>query len=253
MIAPHIVERAPINSRKAWLLGAWNGFLILTSPVLLPPLLALSCLAGWRASPARGILLRACTAFLAVLAPWTIRNAIDFHRLIPVRGDFGLELAVSNNNEATPDLNENTRTRYAHQHHPFDGLKPALDLIAAGGESAYSDRMLREAFIWISAHPRRFAALAFGREADFWIPVSRYRWHAAGMTLVTVLAFAGWIVTWRRVRPAAWILIAVPLSYSLTFIAIEACIRYTYPVCWSFLLAAAALTAALPVRSSVRS
>ena len=56
-------------------------------------------------------------------------------------------------------------------------------------------------------------------------------------------AFAGWVAAWSNARPAAWILMAVPLSYSLTFLLIEACIRYTYPIAWSLLLAAGALTA----------
>jgi hypothetical protein len=241
-IAPHIVKAEPVSAGKAWFLGGWAAFLILTSPTLLPPLLALACLAVWRAAPPAGILLRASAAFLVVLAPWTIRNAVEFHRLIPVRSDFGIELAVSNNSEASPDADANTRTRYVRAHHPFDGLRPAL-AVKAEGEAAYSAQMLREGLAWISGHPLDFARLSGERMAEFWFPASHYLWHATGVTLVAVLALAGWVVAWSNARPAAWILMAVPLSYSLTFLLIEACIRYTYPIAWSLLLAAGALTA----------
>ena len=105
------------------------------------------------------------------------------------------------------------------------------------------EAMLREGLAWISGHPLDFARLSGERMAEFWFPASHYLWHATGVTLVAVLAFAGWVVAWSNARPAAWILMAVPLSYSLTFLLIEACIRYTYPIAWSLLLAAGALTA----------
>src|SRR5208283_3544060 len=87
---------------RDWLLfGFFGGIAALTEPVVLSviPLLGLWTVyrryrqnQHWMAP-----MLAAAVAALAVLSPWFIRNYELFHRFIPVRSGYGLELYIGNN------------------------------------------------------------------------------------------------------------------------------------------------------------
>jgi hypothetical protein len=238
-VAPYLAGDAK-PAANSWALGGLAAVAVLTAPTLLLPIAAVVLLA-WSRQPKRplGMPVRvACAAFL-VLAPWTVRNYIRFHSVFFIRSNFGLELADSNNGDATPDAEANYRTAYFQAHHPFAN-KQAAELAGRVGEVAYSRRLLAEAVAWIRAHPARFARLSAARTVSFWIPASRYPIHRVALAGFTLLAFCGWWTLWLSNRTAFALLAVMPVSYSLTYVLVQESIRFTYPVWWALLLAACA-------------
>ncbi|MGA2219474.1 MAG: glycosyltransferase family 39 protein, partial [Terracidiphilus sp.] len=130
-------------------LGLWAGFGLLaglaglTEPSILltiPFLLGLAC---WRLARAgRGWLkpgVVASVVLAATISPWLIRDAVVFHRFIPMRDSMGLELWMGNNGYSTRWTSD--------QLHP---LHDAEELAAYNrGELAYMDRKAEEAKTYI--------------------------------------------------------------------------------------------------------
>jgi hypothetical protein len=80
--------------------GVLFGVLCLMIPsfMYILPFLALYVMYQWRARP-REMLLRAIVMFLLTgltIAPWTTRNAVEFHAFVPVSANGGFNLAVGN-------------------------------------------------------------------------------------------------------------------------------------------------------------
>jgi hypothetical protein len=144
--------------------GLLWGFTLMTNPSLgslLPFLL------GWAAYRARnekqaGITGRATAAAgIAILCcvPWTVRNYVQFHRLVPLRSNFPLELYIGNNNNYAmrqfvwpPKINKEVELlRY---------LKM--------GETAFMDEEKRKALEFIREHPGIFVELTEERFVTFW-------------------------------------------------------------------------------------
>jgi hypothetical protein len=103
----------------------------------------------------------AAVALVVVLAPWTLRNLAVFGEFIPLRSDFGLELALANHPAAAagvPDDLTVFRDRLA-EIHPFASDAAYDAMRRAGGEVAYSRLLAGQAASWIAAHPRDFALL----------------------------------------------------------------------------------------------
>jgi hypothetical protein len=104
------IESAAKTGGNQWLLGGVIGLLVLTSPPT--ALIFIVWLAYDLYSSGANIFLKKALVPLVLLpllivAPWTIRNYLRFHRVIPVRDDFGLELSVSNNDCAQFSIYEN--------------------------------------------------------------------------------------------------------------------------------------------------
>ncbi len=150
-------------------LGLWAGFGLLagfaglTEPsalMVVPFLMALAC---WRLArdgkrwvvPGSWRLL----AMAAAISPWLIRNAIVFHRFIPMRDSMGLELWMGNNGYdlrwTTDDL------------HP---LHDAQELAAYNrmGELAYMNDKEQEAKAYIRAHPAWYVWMCVRRSIYIW-------------------------------------------------------------------------------------
>jgi hypothetical protein len=165
--------------------GLLWGFTLMTNPSLgslLPFLL------GWAAYRARrekqaGITSRATAAAgIAVLCcvPWTVRNYAQFHRLVPLRSNFPLELYIGNNNNYAmrqfvwpPKINKEVELlRY---------LKM--------GETAFMDEEKRKALEFIRAHPGIFVELTGERFVTFWtgLPAPVQAFLSTDSQLVRVL------------------------------------------------------------------
>lgn len=147
-----------------WILfGLLGGFAALTEPVTLSvvPLLALWTLyrryrqnLSWKAP-----MLAAALAALAILSPWFLRNYELFHRFIPVRSGFGLELYIGNNGYSQHWVN-----RTLHPNHS----DAELSEYERTGEMAYMDHKLRQAKDYIRSHPAWFAWMTFRRVIYMW-------------------------------------------------------------------------------------
>jgi len=219
------------------LYGLLWGFALLTNPALALLLPVLLLWAAWR-SPARGRqrlicpLLAATIAFLCCV-PWTIRNYIQFHRLIPLRSNFAFELYIGNNenyddaHRLRPGAVTQDREilRYLHM-----------------GETAFMDEERRKALAFITANPRIELRLITLRFAEFWMgtptPIATFRETPSPLLralllcnyLAPVGALLGVLVLFWRKSPYAILLSAFPLVFPLLYYLTHTSLRYRHPI-----------------------
>jgi hypothetical protein len=217
--------------------GLLWGFTLMTNPSLgsLLPLLL-----GWAAYRARQkarlqLAKPALALALAILCcvPWTIRNYVVFHRFVPLRSNFPLELYIGNNENydgqhprwPPPITKERETVRYIHM-----------------GETPFMDEEMRKAMKFILSHPRKELILFCDRLVAFWggapNPVDTFR--ATDSLLVRALilcaAFSGvgalvGVVTlvWRR-DPYAFPLAAFPVVFPFLYYVTHTSLRYRHPI-----------------------
>jgi hypothetical protein len=101
----------------------------------------------------------AALAALAILGPWLIRNYTLFHRFIPVRSGFGLELYIGNNGYSQRWVNSSL-----HPNHNDAELSEYERV----GEIAYMDHKLQQAKAYIHTHPAWFAWMTARRILYMW-------------------------------------------------------------------------------------
>jgi hypothetical protein len=142
-----------------------------------------------------------------------------FHRFIPVRGDFGLELRLGNAEDAM-GLGRLWM-------HPSNNVLE-FQAYKSMGEVAYVHLKQRQALDFIRSHPAKFGSLCFRRALFYWYGTPRdtgievlSETRNLGFLLSSILAFAGLAVMWRRHNPATFLfaslLFVVPLIYYITF------------------------------------
>lgn len=149
---------------RDWILfGLFGGFSALTEPVILSvvPLLGLWTLyrryrqrLSWKIP-----MLAAAFSAIAILSPWIVRNYELFHRFIPVRSGFGLELYIGNNGYSQRWVNSSL--------HPNHN-DAELSEYERFGEIAYMDHKLQQAKSYIRAHPDWFAWVTCRRVLYMW-------------------------------------------------------------------------------------
>jgi hypothetical protein len=177
-----------------------------------------------------------CGTIFVLLVPWTARNYAQFGKLFYMRDNLGLELAVSNRDDASPLIDQNMGK--ASYRHPNGSVAEALK-VKQLGEIAYNKERMQEAKIWIRTHPAGFLQLTLERVWYFWFPLMQRPWQRTTYAVVTVLGLLGtFMVVWRKQR-AALILLPILLAYPLIYYLIESSTRYRYPMDWTVLLLAA--------------
>ena len=149
---------------RDWILfGSLGGLAALTEPVTLSvvPLLGLWTLyrrfrtnAPWKIP-----MIAAALAALAVMSPWLMRNYQLFHRFIPVRSGFGLELYIGNNGYSQRWVNS-----ALHPNHSDAELSEYERV----GEIAYMNHKLQQAKAYIRAHPAWFVWMTGRRIIYMW-------------------------------------------------------------------------------------
>jgi 4-amino-4-deoxy-L-arabinose transferase-like glycosyltransferase len=151
----------------------------------------------------RGLLLSVAACVL-VLLPWTIRNYVTFHRLIPVRDNLGMELWIGNN-EAVTYLFE------------FRGGFPLLDPAEYNrlGEIAFMEAKRNAAMEFIRRNPFKFLHLSAQRFFYYWTAPARSAWFS-----LSIISWMGAALAWNRKGSAAWsyaiVLTFFPLIYYIT-------------------------------------
>lgn len=186
--------------------GLLAGFASLTEPSILVVVTFLLALAGWRLARAgkRWFLpgLVASLTLAAVISPWLIRDAVVFHRFIPMRDSMGLELWMGNNGYSVRWTSD--------QKHP---LHDARELAAYNdGELAYMDRKAQQAREYIHNHPRWYGWMCARRALYLWTGYWSFDKAYLAMepadlenipfaTCLTLLGLAGLLLAGRR-RPA---------------------------------------------------
>jgi len=149
---------------RDWILfGLFGGLAALTEPVTLAvvPLLGLWTLyRRFRTNvPWKAPMFAAALAALAVMSPWLVRNYELFHRFIPVRSGFGLELYIGNNGYSQRWVNS-----ALHPNHS----DAELSEYERAGEIAYMDHKLHQAEAYIRSHPAWFVWMTLRRIIYMW-------------------------------------------------------------------------------------
>jgi 4-amino-4-deoxy-L-arabinose transferase-like glycosyltransferase len=149
---------------RDWLwFGLFGGFSALTEPVILSvvPLLGLWTVyrryhsqQSWKVP-----MVVAALSALAVMSPWLVRNYELFHRFIPVRSGYGLELYIGNNGYSERWVNSSLHPNHS---------DAELSEYERVGEIAYMDHKLAQAKTYIRVHPTWFAWMTFRRIVYMW-------------------------------------------------------------------------------------
>jgi hypothetical protein len=212
------------------------AFALLTNPssgALLPFLL------GWavfRSPVHQTQKLKLAALTLAVIflccLPWTIRNYVDFHRLIPLRSNFAFEF-WSGNNEIFDSNSRavNVITRYEQAH-----------LYSAMGENAFFDDKWQRASSFVRSNPalylqlcgRRFIATWFGAESpwqdflrtDSLLARFLLTWNALALPLMLL----GLIRLFLLRSPYFLPLASLPLIFPIAFYLAHTSLRHRQPI-----------------------
>jgi 4-amino-4-deoxy-L-arabinose transferase-like glycosyltransferase len=149
---------------RDWLIfGLFGGITALTEPVVLSviPLLGLWTIYRLyrRGQPWTVPLLAAALAALAVITPWIARNYQTFHKFIPVRSGYGLELYIGNNGYSERWVNS-----ALHPNHS----DAELTEYEQDGEVAYMEHKREQAMEYIHAHHGWYAWMTARRIVYMW-------------------------------------------------------------------------------------
>jgi len=251
------LEQPPQRAgRLAWILGCLMGFLMLTIPGVAPMLAAGLAWEIWRRKIAffKESLLPLILLPALIVTPWTVRNYLVFHSLVPIRDNFGLELSVSNNDCAQFSIALNLASGCMNDH-PSLNLNEARKVLELG-EPKYFELRRQEALHWIGDHPARFLKLTAMRFVFFWMPSESGTIHVglgfAGpgrhleryvIYLMTLLSGAGLLILYQRDARSAAICMSCLTLYPLVYYIVEFEDRYRYPIMWvTFLLGALPIT-----------
>jgi hypothetical protein len=155
------------------------------------------------------------------LLPWAVRNYSTFHRMVPIRDNFGLELWLGNHEGVT---------------HVFDRDFPLLDPgeYNALGEIRFMEAKRDIALEFIGRNPGAFLRLSARHCFQFWSLPEKSTWLA-----LSLLAWAGMVLALRRkgldAVPYALGILIFPLVYYITHIFST----YRHPIEPTILLLAA--------------
>ena len=230
---------------RDWCLyGLLWGFVLMTNPSLgslLPFLLGWAAYRAWwkaaspRSASKNWLLLPAAALAIAILCcvPWTIRNYAVFHRFVPLRSNFPLELYIGNN--------EN----YDDQHPHYPGMvtkdRETWRYIKMG-ETPFMDEEMRKAKKFIFAHPRVEAILFYDRFIAFWggipNPIDKFiqtdSWLVRSLILCAMLSGVGalaglLLLIWKR-SDYAFPLAIYPIVFPFLYYITHTSLRYRHPI-----------------------
>jgi ABC-type multidrug transport system fused ATPase/permease subunit len=222
-------ERFPL--RGGMILGVFSGVLCLLNPAVMQVLVGCYLFGMLRFATRRrefSIFMATVAAFIVLfLSPWAYRNYKALGVAIWTRSDFGLELSVSNNDDASAQYEVNVLS--PNSPHPLT-QKKENDRVRQMGEVAYNRAKQKEAVSWIRNHPARFAQLATQRYVLFWFPLMKRWWQTIAEALITVFAIAGLLGLFRKRHPVSWMLLAILVFYPAVYVFVAVGPRYRLPI-----------------------
>jgi len=202
--------------------GLLAGFAALTEPSILVVIPFLMSLAAWRlARTGKRWLVPGLVASLTLalaISPWMIRNALVFHRFIPMRDSMGLEMYLSNNGYSLHWRSGD--------HHPNHDPKELTEYRA--GELAFMDHKAAQAAAYTHAHPGWYAWMIARRAVYLWtgywsfdpVYLAQEPLDLANIPVascLSLLGFLGLVISWRRQRYEAIRYIGVLFLYPLMY------------------------------------
>jgi 4-amino-4-deoxy-L-arabinose transferase-like glycosyltransferase len=213
-------------------LGLWAGFGLLasfaglTEPsilVVIPFLLVMAC--GRLALAGKRWLMPGAVASLtlaAAISPWLIRDALVFHRFIPLRDSMGLELWMGNNGNDLRWTSDDL--------HPLHDAKELADYNSMG-ELAYMDHKAQQAKDYIHDHKWWYVRTSIRRAFYIWTGYWSFNRNYLETepadpanipfaTALTLLGLLGLLTAWTE-RPFeairyAGVLFLFPIMYYFT-------------------------------------
>ncbi len=200
-------ELASSRQARRWtLFGALAGVAALTNTTLLA-VFPFFWMWLWISYRRRGIscnklLLASMAVCVLAVLPWTIRNYATFHRLMPLRDNFGLELWLGNH--------EGVSNRY-------DRDFPILDPTEYNrmGEIRFMEAKRQIALQFIRQHPKEFLRLSARRAYRYWSAPDPFFWLP-----LSALAWTGMLLAlWRNgldAVPYAIVMLVFPVVYYVT-------------------------------------
>jgi 4-amino-4-deoxy-L-arabinose transferase-like glycosyltransferase len=211
LLVPQLVDS--LRASRWLLLGALVGVAALTNTTLLA-IFPFFWLWLWISYHRRGrscsrLLLASIAICVLTLLPWTIRNYMAFHRIMPIRDNFGLELWVG------LELGAGRAHPVVHQFFTRDF--PLTDPTEYNrlGEIGFMESRRQMALTFIRQHPREFLHVVAIRFLRYWTEPSGTPW-----LLISLLAWLGMcLAVWHKGLDAALyavVLIAFPLVYYIT-------------------------------------
>ena len=205
---------------RRWLIfGLLWGLLGLSNPSLLLflPACGLWVLHGTRHLRRQaGFASMSAIVFIICVSPWMVRNALVFHKFIPMRANFGAELYLGNGPGAMGFLME--------YNHPYEAQNQ-LGLYKQMGEVAYAQMRGQLAKKYIASHPGLFLRNSLKRLYFFWISVPHPtggKWYiepfrVANFAFASIAGLFGLGLALKRRIPAAWLFawafLLIPLIY----------------------------------------
>lgn len=232
--------RAQPDYRRAAVFGLMSGAMLLFQPAFLQILVALLLVFifdRWRVKQGlqavKATILIGFTILL-VLVPWIVRNYLVFDALIPLRSNLGLELDISNNDRAYPDMRNNLHANQASSHPDVNEAENKK--MAAMGEAVYYNARKRRALAWIGSHPGHFLRLTTARIFEYWVPVRRSLPLTAVEALMALAAWSGLALLIRRRNPIGAVFLAIFLAQPLIYYLIQSSERYRFPIEWCIML-----------------
>jgi hypothetical protein len=220
----------------AWGAGFWFA------PTGLPVMAVCAGVVFWRWIPRRGAgiaVAALCVPAMVLIAPWLVRDYVQFHHWIWVRDSLGLQMGFSNNPDAGPLEAVNRERGLFKALHPNDSPE-ACRRLQEIGELALDGEYNRIAYQWAVSHPGDFARLTAQRAFYFWmipLPSMPKRLTAA---ILTLLAFGAVFLYHRQFQGR--MLGGILLLYSGIYCLVEVEPRYRQPL-HTFTLVGAAATA----------
>ncbi len=217
------------RSSRLWLwagFGFLAGLTGLTEPSVFVVIPFLLVLAWWRlARHGKRWLVPGCVACLtmgATLSPWMIRNAMVFHRFIPMRDSMGLELWLGNNGRSLQWTNDDLS--------PLHDARE-MDDYNRMGELAYMDHKAQQAKTYIHDHPGWYAWMCVRRAVYLWTGYWSFNRDYLALepmdpanipfaTCLTLLGLLGLLTAWRKAPFEAirygGVLFLFPIMYYFT-------------------------------------
>jgi hypothetical protein len=205
------------------------GIAVLSNPALLTFLPAAAWFLSCRRVVSRSRIALAAIIFLAVIAPWIIRNSMTFHRPTFIRDNLGAELRAGNC--------EWCEGQWFPAAYPALGHRELRAFVQLG-ERQFIEIETRKAIEFITHNPGRFVVLCFRRAIYFWVgpPLSSSRYPALSgfrnslYLLSSLLASAGLWLAIRNRNPYAELFASLLLLFPLVYYATFTTDEYRIPI-----------------------
>lgn len=221
----HLLDSPP--RRRDWIAYGvlWGvAALVSTTLVLMMPLGVAALCYRWGRQARRNALI-AFLVFASMLIPWTVRNYVVFHKLIPIRANFGPQLWYGNHPGVQGPADE-----------AMEPLRNRNELksYCTMGERQYTASRQQMALQFIRQNPWKFIRLTCARILFVWsgAGIAFASPAAPGVTPAcwSILAFSGLLMMLRtepiRAIPFAGALLLFPLPYYVTL----ALLFYRHPI-----------------------